>query len=919
VTTGNDVILIDLWRQSPIHLFSSHLSTVNQVLFSDNDQLLFSCGDEKHGAIYGFDLETEDKDKAFEHISKGTNYACMAYDLQTQLVVALTRPDGHVRVIEHLSSTPSVELVPEFKTDTYTTLTLSAPLKTLFLGTEMGSVHLFRWPLREGGITNNQFVEYSLHAHGIASLDVALDLRYLFSACKGGAAMVCRIDSVKEGHTIRISEDELNSQQIMYRHRQYGLGKRKPNKEETRKLNELWKKLGSQQVASATASSLDEMVMVPKIFLRERLDEIRDLEERMRNLQNEYEYALEQRDQETQEKLNCMQAERKHERKSQDEKYDALFVQHSKALERSEDMIGKANKMYNDRYKELQDQFDDRLSKEWEKQSRLLEEIKELRDQHELTIRDVDQKHEEQFDDLRRKQEADMREWRSSYEQVCNLLKSDGLKFEEALQQQESEYEQQLSEMMEHKRVALQVESEKSTTALKDGVSMKQTISMLQKQHKDKDAELSLQSDEITRLRGELSQSQKMFQEVRKQVEELRRGLGVKDENLRSIREQMKHLESFRFVLFRKVRALEEERDPLEEQVSKLKANVGDMYKEFVREFRQKQDLSQEFVEKKTLAAALQNENVKLRSHMTQLKKDGRRLLSEMEQVLHPDTSAVFEKLPMMMAAVCEKYKRMSQWAPPKDDAGSDQIDPFADGSKDASMMEELVVHRELLFRKNLIAVNAASQSQRQCSQDVRRLTSENAQLIAEMNILRNERQSWQRSYKELEARVIAMDAETSAKARLTGKPVSTDGIKRCSSAPTLDPSNKQMKRHSKNLPGGVADTPYVKRKMVDQQEIYHRHKMRGMNKLPPMTQATSQSVAKVSPRERLITESLNEVPVGHRQLEKQGFNLGNLRTHAQAIASHLPLHVVDVQEEGDEADDVVGSFQNAETIQRSV
>jgi hypothetical protein len=304
---------------------------------------------------------------------------------------------------------------------------------------------------------------------------------------------------------------------------------------------------------------------------------------------------------------------------------------------------------------------------------------------------------------------------------------------------------------------------------------------------------------------------------------------------------------------------------------------------------------------------------------MTQLKKDGRRLLSEMEQVLHPDTSAVFEKLPMMMAAVCEKYKRMSQWAPPKDDAGSDQIDPFADGSKDASMMEELVVHRELLFRKNLIAVNAASQSQRQCSQDVRRLTSENAQLIAEMNILRNERQSWQRSYKELEARVIAMDAETSAKARHTGKPVSTDGIKRCSSAPTLDPSNKQMKRHSKNLPGGVADTPYVKRKMVDQQEIYHRHKMRGMNKLPPMTQATSQSVAKVSPRERLITESLNEVPVGHRQLEKQGFNLGNLRTHAQAIASHLPLHVVDVQEEGDEADDVVGSFQNAETIQRSV
>jgi len=255
-------------------------------------------------------------------------------------------------------------------------------------------------------------------------------------------------------------------------------------------------------------------------------------------------------------------------------------------LERSDESMGSANIRFDSRIGQLQEQFDDRISKEYEKQSRLLGELKDMRETNEVVLRDIEQKQDEQLNELRKKQEKDMREWRTSYDQVCNLLKSDGLKFEEALHQQEKEYEEQIAEMMEHKRVALQVESEKSTTALKDGVSMKQTISMLQKQRKEKDVELAKVLEESAGLRRDLSQSQKMFEEVKKQLQECKRGLLVKDDNLRKLREQMKHLESFRFVLFHKVRALEDERDPLEEQVENLKGSVSSMYDEFVREFR---------------------------------------------------------------------------------------------------------------------------------------------------------------------------------------------------------------------------------------------------------------------------------------------------------------------------------------------
>jgi WD40 repeat protein len=922
VSAGNDVILLDPWRQCLIHSFSGHgghLSVVNQVLFSDNDELLLSCGDEKHGAIYGWELETEDKEKAFEHISKGTNYACICHDLSRKLVVACTQPEGNLRVIEHLSSTP-LQVEPEEGAQ-YTNINLSVPLKALFVGTAHGPIRVFRWPLREGGAANNPFTEFSLHAHSITSLSLSYDLKYLFSACQGGAAMACRIETIVAGQSQAISEDELNSRHVNYRHREDGVQKRKPNKEDARKIEDLKKKLSATGlVVSATTSSLDEMVMVPQTYLQERLDEIKDLEERMRNQQNENEYALEQKEQEVQEKLNGLQAERKHERRGNEEKYDALFVQHTTSLERADRAMGEANGRFDIRNRELQEQFDDRISKEYEKQSRLLGELKDMREKQEVCIREIEQKHAEQLNELRKKQEKDMREWRTSYDQVCNLLKSDGLKFEEALHQQENEYEEQISEMMEHKRVALQVESEKSTTALKDGVSMKQTISMLQTQRKEKDMELFTAQEDCVGLRRDLAQSQKMFEEVKNQLQECKRGLVVKDDNLRKLREQMKHLESFRFVLFHKVRALEDERDPLEEQVELLKSNVGDMYDEFVREFRHKQDLSQEFQDKKNLATALQDENVKLRAQLTQIKKDGRRLINEMEQVVHPDTCAEFANMPKQISSVLSKHQHLLVWSPPKEDVPENAVDPFADVSKEQSIIEEMVIQRDLLFRKNQIAVGAASQSKRECAQDVRRLTSENAALIAEMNTLRNERKSWQRSYKELEAKMMANDALNNASARLAGKAGAGETMNRSASAPGIESGKATTAGKSGNKGGVVADTPYVRRKVVDQQEVYRRNKVKGSNSLPPVAQAggtppADATRAKATAQEKRFTQSLDQVQAGRRQMERQGFDVGSLSQ--AAAASNLPLQTTGVTELAAEVvEEAAASFPVEQGIQ---
>jgi len=313
---------------------------------------------------------------------------------------------------------------------------------------------------------------------------------------------------------------------------------------------------------------------------------------------------------------------------------------------------------------------------------------------------------------------------------------------------------------------------------------------------------------------------------------------------------------------------------------------------------------------------------VKFRNHLTQMKKDGRRLLNDMEQVLHPDTCGAFDKLPKLMAEVVANHQHLQSWAPPKEDAPKDAVDPFADQSKEASIIEEMVIQRDLLFRKNQIAVGAASQSKRECATDVRRLTSENAALIAEMNTLRNERKSWQRSYKELEAKTMASEAENNAKARVAGK-TGGDPMNRTASAPALD-NGSTGKPRSRGKDGATADTPYVRRKVVDAQEVYRRQKMKGANQLPPVAQASvggmpppdSATRMKPTSQEKQFTQTLDQVQAGRRQMEKQGFDMSSLNSQAAAIAtSNLPLQATAVREGVEEEPVEPGAFQ-AEEIQ---
>jgi len=902
VTTEHDIILLDPWCLNLIHLFSGrggHLSAVTQVLFSEDDRMMLSCGAAPHGAIYGWNLESQTKERIMEHVSKGTHYASMAYDFRRRLVVASVRPEGHLRVIDE-EGTIQVELTPEGRGG-YTCMCLAPPIGMLLAGTQQGSVCVFRWPL-EVGAGRQPIAEVALHAHSVTALSLSTNARLLFSSCAAGLVMVnevgTAIEDVDRSVTTRMTPAQLDLAFLRYRHKEDGVPQHKPVREEDRKIQDLQKKLTqAAHGMAANIASLDELALVPKAYFLDRLSEIKELEDRMQAQKRESDIYLEHKEKDVNEQLRTMYQERKHEKHIADEKFDDLFKRFTQTTKGHQEAMNQANTHFDQKIREIQEENENKLSNEYEKQSRLLEELQMLRDQHDAQLRQVEAKHDEQLSALRIAQENALREWRTEYEKVCSLLKTDGLKFEKALEQQESEYENEIAEIQEQARVALHVESEKSTTALKDTVSMQQTIHMLQGQLKNTRDELNGVIKDRDDLQKKLEEAEVMFTKVDDQLKEQKRSLAVKDENLKKIREQMKHLESFRFVLYHRLNALEEERDPLEEQVNLLKTSVREMYSEFVREFRQKQKLDQQLNDNTSLSAALQKETVELRARLAQLKKDGQRLLQDVEQVLHAESTADFERMPKRLQAVLDKHSSLSQWAPSAAEPGQEPANaPAEDSTKDALLLQEMQVQRDLLFRKNRIAVASANQTKKECSEDFRRLMSENAALIAEMNTLRDEKRSYQRSCKELEATVLVLKRKSAMEA---------SSMSRAESAPDLGPPAAGASAGATRRPRGGPETPYLRRKVVDQQELYRRHRNRQLNQLPPVAAATNGVGAETgatgrvgatagrtsvaSAQEKRFARTLDTVNAGRRQIERQGFDITRLSEAAQAMSGLTP------------------------------
>merc|ERR1719379_2924257 len=207
-------------------------------------------------------------------------------------------------------------------------------------------------------------------------------------------------------------------------------------------------------------------------------------------------------------------------------------------------------------------------------------------------------------------------------------MKSTRKKFEVALMQTDEEYKKEIAELKAKQEADLQAEDDRCTAALKECVSYKQNMQIMDSLIKGRKEEVQQEKDTLRDLQQRLRNSIERFQNSLETLQRKEDVIKQKDLQIQRLKDSQKHLEGFRYVLFHKVQDLEDERAPLGQQVESLRDSVKEMDAEFVTAFRGKQKLEKRLKELSAQVVSLQTQTQRTRGSKLQAEKATHRIYS---------------------------------------------------------------------------------------------------------------------------------------------------------------------------------------------------------------------------------------------------------------------------------------------------
>merc|ERR1719359_1784293 len=486
----------------------------------------------------------------------------------------------------------------------------------------------------------------------------------------------------------------------------------------------------------------EEYVLMPKSFIAETLGYAAELDERMQNLKSETEYTLVQKEQEMQERIRSLENKRVKEQQAAAERYESIVTKLGETHRNMDDDLKRMTTSTERNMKEKDKAYELTLAQEYDKQGKLLATLQKEHDAHDKVIQELEDKYVKRFKQIQDNEDAAMGEWRAEYDKVCDLLKMDGLKFEVALVQTDEEYKNELAELRKNQEQALQAEVDRCTNALKECVSYKQNMQIMNGLIQTREGELKVVRDELADLKAKLQHSVVTFQRSIEQLQSKEESIKQRDHNIQRLKDSQKHLEGFRYVLFHKVKDLEEERGPLGSQVESLHESVREMDAEFVRAFKSKQAVETRLAELSVEVTELQGS--------TQLER-GRRLQSEkMKHAIRDDLTEVLyehdmKSLKNRLLEWMDKYGRFK--------VVGGGIDPVTL----QGITDEVERQRKALKSKTLQLADNLMRVKHERATRMDAMVTHNSGIITDIETLRADRKVTEKKVSTLQERIIEL------------------------------------------------------------------------------------------------------------------------------------------------------------------
>jgi chromosome segregation ATPase len=376
---------------------------------------------------------------------------------------------------------------------------------------------------------------------------------------------------------------------------------------------------GSHHAASMFMGGADnpmnsDILLVAKEDIEENLNEIQELNKRLRESEAKSEFSRRNLDLQHAEEVRKLVDAHQTALNTERDKCESIQTLMNQKISSLNEQLRMSADEHVKTASEIENRYEHKLADQFDRYDRLAEDMEALKQRCEGLLAAERADYERQLNDLRSDARQREKRMKAENKRMRDERSADENSFKEILDQQEDEYEGELKQLIAAAEAELKCERER-IMKLQSALETKKT-KMAQLIKKLKEVENGFNKG-LQNLQHEKKEKQRLIETVnhlKKNLAEREDALAEKEKTILDLRSNTRTLENFRIVLDHRLQQLSAERGPISEHIVGLENHIRDMYEELVAEFDVKKLTSAEIENKDRKIATITQEVAILRA-----------------------------------------------------------------------------------------------------------------------------------------------------------------------------------------------------------------------------------------------------------------------------------------------------------------
>nr|XP_023027258.1 cilia- and flagella-associated protein 57-like [Leptinotarsa decemlineata] len=663
-SNGNIIQVFSTINFEQMYILKGHNGKIRGMSWSHDDSILATCGSE--GAVYGWDVIKSNR--LTETIIKSNPFKGVSVTRDGKNIFAVGI-DGHIRELVNSNIQRDVVL----STAPLDGLSLSALDTMLFVSGNYGSVFVVKLPLLEKA----EYMEYTMHNVIISKICLTSDDRYLITGTEDGC--LC-----------------------------------------------FWKLLNIEDKAIKYDLSSSNEILISRQILEDKIEQIKNLQLRMKELETEHSYQMRQNDALHSLKMKDIHAGYCNAIEELKIKNEQMEGEHIQEINNINAQISKMKADHELFVQKLEASYNEKLIVEYNKFVNFETKMDHMLKEAEVRYQILKKAKEESEEALNLEFREKLKEHETRYAELKEISQNQTKEHELIKQQIEDDADREIYELKENHEKELKEEQDLNVRLRGEAAVVKKKFLAAQKESEDLKHNVFSMENEHIKFKAMIFNLEKDIMDTKKEIQERDQTIEEKEKRIFQLKSKNQELEKFKFILDFKIKELKSQIEPRERTIQEQVTQINEMVRELENLQKVILSLDLQLAELREKLGASNNEVKREIEKNRRMKK----ALQDIRIDIH-HASGFIQNIPMLQKSVKDMYHKYNA-----------DKDFEVTQAEDTEAKSEFLRQRDFLERTVSTLHYQATKNTNLLSYDKVRLVDENASLLVETNQLRKHLQA---------------------------------------------------------------------------------------------------------------------------------------------------------------------------------